>query len=405
MLTLTEDLAKSYLKGRGLPVPSGGAASSPAEAAALARKLGGEVVVKALVPTGRRGKAGAVLFATSPEATEAAAGKIIGGEIAGYAVERVYVEAKESIDAELYLAFVLESYPPMVLASRRGGVDIEDVHRDAPEEIIKREVDPATGLTPWAAAALWETAGIESARIPRLARLTAALWRAFVDGDALTLELNPIAVRPDGSLSLVGAMLGLDEAAVGRHPAWREAAQDSAMRAGRRANERELRVIAANDRIPGAVFRYTELDGDIGFVVGGGGASLFQHDLMLKMGAKPANHLDATPGAGWDEKMGAVIDAILDNPNVKGLLISYNFLQLIQVDDRMRRIARILEARKVDPTRFPIVVRLFGPADDEARRIAAGIPGLHYMPPESPLDAAVARIIELTGGPRPGVSL
>ncbi|MCB1546661.1 MAG: succinate--CoA ligase subunit beta, partial [Hyphomicrobiaceae bacterium] len=93
MLTLTEDLAKSYLKGRGLPVPSGGAASSPAEAAALARKLGGEVVVKALVPTGRRGKAGAVLFATSPEATEAAAGKIIGGEIAGYAVERVYVEA------------------------------------------------------------------------------------------------------------------------------------------------------------------------------------------------------------------------------------------------------------------------------------------------------------------------
>ena len=91
------------------------------------------------------------------------------------------------------------------------------------------------------------------------------------------------------------------------------------MRAGRRANERELRVIAANDRIPGAVFRYTELDGDIGFVVGGGGASLFQHDLMLKMGAKPANHLDATPGAGWDEKMGAVIDAILDKISQHGI--------------------------------------------------------------------------------------
>jgi succinyl-CoA synthetase beta subunit len=159
-------------------------------------------------------------------------------------------------------------------------------------------------------------------------------------------------------------------------------------------------VLDANQRVPGAVFRYTELDGDIGFFVGGGGASLFQHDLMLAMGARPANHLDATPGPGWKEKMAAVVDAILARPGVRGLLISYNFLQLINVDERMRMIVDHLKARQVDPAAFPIVVRLFGPGEACARKIAAELPGLVYMPPMSPIEEAVAKIVELTGGPR-----
>ena len=148
--------------------------------------------------------------------------------------------------------------------------------------------------------------------------------------------------------------------------------------------------------MPGAIFRYTELDGNIGMVVGGGGASLLQHDLMLALGGAPANHLDATPGAGWQDKMGAVLDAILANPRVTGLLVSYNFLHLVRVDERMQLIVNLLRARGVDPLILPIVVRLFGPREDDARRIAATLPGLHYMPPDSPIDEAVRRIVELT---------
>jgi succinyl-CoA synthetase beta subunit/citryl-CoA synthetase large subunit len=400
MITLTEDLAKAFLRNRSLPVPAGHAADTPEAAAEAARKLGGRVVVKALIAAGRRGKANAVRFADTPEAAQEAARDLLDLTIADLRVDRVYVEAREDIETELYLGFILDSYPPKILASREGGVDIEEIGRERPDAISRLDVDPLCGVKSWHAVQLWERAGVDGELLPALARLTAALWDAFCSADALTLELNPIAVRKDGSLCLVGAMLGVDDAALRRHPQWRGAAIAGATRAGRPANERELAVIAANNKTPGAVFRYSELDGDIGFVVGGGGASLLQHDLMLAMGAAPANHLDATPGPGWKDKMGAVFDAILANPKVRGILVSYNFLQLARVDLRMQHILDILIERHVDPTELPIVIRLFGPGEENARAIAATLPGLHYMEPDSPIDAAVARIIELTGGPR-----
>jgi len=404
MIALTEDLAKAFLRDRSLPVPRGCAADTPEAAGLAAAELGGRAVVKALVPAGRRGKAGAVRFADTPEAARTAARDLLALTIANLQVEQVYVESHEDIASELYLSFILNSYPPTVMASREGGVDIEEIGRNRPDAIARLDVDPLRGLKSWHAVDLWERAGVDNQLLPALGRLTSALWEAFRSADALTLELNPIAVRKDGSLCLVGAMLGVDDSALGRHPEWRKAAIAGATRAGRQANERELAVIAANNKTPGAVFRYSELDGDIGFIVGGGGASLLQHDMMLAMGAAPANHLDSTPGAGWKEKMGAIFDAILANPKVRGILVSYNFLQLVQVDQRMQHILEILVERHVDPKVLPIVIRLFGPGEDKARAIAATLPGLHYMAPGTPIDAAVAKIIELTGGPRTAVA-
>ena len=400
MIALTEDLAKAYLQSRGLPVPAGSAAATADEAARRAEALGGCAVIKALVPAGRRGLAGAVRKVGSPTEAREAGAALLGSDVGGHSVEQVYVEALEPIVAELYLSFVLDRYPAQVIASVHGGVDIEQIHRDHPDRIHRLNVDPVGGLRPWEAMRLWERCGIESARLPSLAALTVGLWQAFVAADALMLEINPVAVCADGRLSVVGAMLGVDDAALARQPQWQAMAATLASRGGRRANARERAVLEINARVPGAVFRYTELDGDIGFFVGGGGASLFQHDLMLALGARPANHLDATPGAGWKEKMAAVVDAILARPDVRGLLISYNFLQLVNVDERMRLIVDHLRLRGVDPTRFPVVVRLFGPGEDRAREIARELPGLVYMPPMTPIEAAVARIVELTGGPR-----
>lgn len=396
MLNLTEDLTKHFLRDRGLPVPEGRACATPQSAAQMTELLGGRAVVKALVAAGRRGKAGAIVLVDSADAARVAAARQIGSELAGLVIEQVYVEAREDIAAELYLSFVLDSTPPRLLVSCRGGVEIEQTHANQPDVIITVEVDPLKGMTRWDALAAWERAGADATLLSRLAGLTVQLWQAFVAADAQMLEINPLAVRSDGTLALVGAMLSIDEAALPRHPAWRIQAQAGAQKAGRNANPRERAVMLANERTPGAVFRYTELDGNIGLVVGGGGASLLQHDLMLALGGAPANHLDATPGAGWQDKMGAVLDAILANPRVKGLLVSYNFLQLVRVDERMRLIVDLLRARGVDPHRLPIVVRLFGPGEDEARRIAATLPGLHVMPPDSPIDAAVQRIVELT---------
>jgi succinyl-CoA synthetase beta subunit len=403
MIALTEDLTKAFLRERGLPVPAGEAADTDDAVARIAGALGGSAVVKALVPTGRRGLAGAVRLTDSVDAARIAARAMFGTRVGEYEVEQVYVEALEPIAAELYLSFVLDRYPPRFIASARGGVDIERVHHDHPEAIHTMEVDPAGGLRAWQALQLWERCGIESARLPALADLTVRLWQAFVAADGLMMELNPVALRTDGRFSIVGAMLGIDDAAIARHPRWQPVASALSTRGGRRANARERSVLDANSRVPGAVFRYTELDGDIGFFVGGGGASLFQHDLMLALGASPANHLDATPGGGWKEKMAAVVDAILARPDVRGLLISYNFLQLVNVDERMRMIVDHLKARQVDPAGFPIVVRLFGPGEARAREIAAELPGLFYMPPMSPIEDAVAKIVELTGGPRTAV--
>lgn len=403
MITLTEDLAKALLRNCSLPVPPGCAAGTPEAAAEIAAELGGRVVVKPLIPAGRRGKSGAVRFAETPEAARTAAQDLLELTIADLRVERVYVESREDVTTELYLSFLLNNFPPTVLASRDGGVDVEEIARDRPNAIARFDVEPLSGLKSWHATQLWEMAGVDDKLLPALGHLTSALWEVFCKTDALILELNPIAVRKDGSLCLLGAMLAVDDAALGRHPEWRGAAVAGATRVGRLANERELAVIAANNKAPGALFRYSELNGDIGFVVGGGGASLLQHDLMLAMGAAPANHLDSTPGAGWKDKMGAVFDAILANPKVRGILVSYNFLQLSPVDERMQHIIDILLERHVDPTKLPVVIRLFGPGEDNARAIAAKLPGLHYMPPGSPIDAAVAKIIELTGGPRAAV--
>src|SRR5688572_9604168 len=198
-MKLLEDHAKTWLRSRGLPLPDGRSAGSAAAAAAAARELGGRVAVKALVAAGRRGKAGAVKLAQDADAAAAAAGAILGMEVAGQRTERVCIEQAVDIAAELYVSFGFGRFAPQVVVSRRGGVDIEAVARG---EILTADIEQLRGLSPWQAAGLWERAGIESKLLPALASLTARLYDAFQAADALMLEINPLAVTRDGSLSL-----------------------------------------------------------------------------------------------------------------------------------------------------------------------------------------------------------
>ena len=387
MPNVTEDKVKSLLRERGIPVPAGGAAATPAEARAVAARIGKPVVVKALVATGRRGKSGAVRFADDPEEAGRAAEAILGTVVNGHLCSEVYLEEKVAIERELYLAFYLEDFPPRILISAEGGVDIESVHRDRPEAVIAVEIDPLRGVPAWDAVELWEQAGIDGRVLAGLGRLTADLYRQFRDADATMLELNPVAITADGPV-VVGAMMTVED------PLLEESGGSDVASGGRPLNERELRVIEANARIPGGMVRYTELDGDIGLWVGGGGAGLVQHDMILAAGGRPANHTDASTVN--PDKVRVLVDAILDNPNVRSLFVSWHYQQMARIEKRVVPVVEALKARNIDPRRFPVVIRMFGPGEELAREAAAELDGIHYLPHGAPLSDGVRLIVDLT---------
>lgn len=387
MQHLTEDKVKAALRNFGLPAPEGVSASTPAEAAQAAERFGGPVVIKALVPTGRRGHAGAVKFADTPDEAARIAQGLIGMDINGFECRAVYVEPKVAIVREVYLSFVVEDFPPRVLLSTRGGVDIEAVHRDTPEAIVTARIDPLRGMPVWDAVALWEQAGLETVALPALASLTARLYDFFVAHDGLMLELNPLAFDAEGNIHIVGAMLATEDAMFEG-----EEGDDGAPLDARA--ERERRVIEANRKFPGGMIRYKELDGDIGMFVGGGGAGLHQHDLILAAGGRPANHTDAST-INMD-KVRALIEAILDNPNVNSLFVSWHYQQMAQIDKRVIPAIEAIRERGIDPKEFPVVIRMFGPGEEKARAAAAEVEGIHYMPHGAPMTDGIDLIVRLT---------
>jgi succinyl-CoA synthetase beta subunit len=293
-MRLLEHDSKAVLHQAGLPVPIGAVAQSVDEAVARAATLvggGQRIAIKALVAAGRRGKAGAVSVCTADE-IRSQAERILSLQLDGVRVERLYLEAAVDISTEYYLAFAFGELAPRVVACLQGGVDIEAVAHRQPRALAGRDIDPIEGLQSWQAAALWEQAGAPSSQIPGLSALTVRLYAAFRDHDAQMLEINPLAVTPSGDLAIVGTMMEIDDNALFRHAAWQVQAEETAGPGGRPLTPGERRVSEANQRFPGGATRYIELDGEIGLMVSGGGASLYQHDLILHYGGRPANPTD-----------------------------------------------------------------------------------------------------------------
>ncbi|HUZ00955.1 MAG TPA: ATP-grasp domain-containing protein [Thermomicrobiaceae bacterium] len=399
-----EHHAKELLAHWGVPVPRGRAVATSRAAANVAVGFGGRAVVKALVPVGRRGKAGAVRLAGSSAEARAEAAALLRSYVGDYPVRHVLVEEPVPIARELYLSVALdrEARRPRLLVSARGGVEVEEIAHRTPEALASTTFDPLQGLPEYRARELWKAAGVGGRVLPRLGELTALLARAFSGLDAYLLEVNPLAVTTTGELVAVGAVLAVDDAALFRHPELAGKVLVASEKVWRPLTAREEAVNALNAAEPyrGSA-RYLELSGgDIGFLCGGGGASLVLFDAVVRAGGQPANYAEVG-GNPTQSKVAGLARLVLGKPGVHGLFVAHNITNNTQVDVVARGVIQALDASGISARDFPVVAREVGLHDAEGRAVFEAA-GARYLGEESTLgDAArvmVAAMHERYGG-------
>ena len=373
-MKLHEYQGKALFRAAGLPVPDGRVATSPDEAAQIARELG-RVVIKAQVHVGGRGKAGGVKLAGTPEEAREVAGRILGMDIKGLTVHKVLVEPAIDIATEYYAGIVNDrgSKRYVLMLSAMGGVDIEEVAHSNPEAIVRLVIDPAYGLQDWALRRAMRDAGFAQAQARELGRVLMGLYGVLLARDCLLAEINPLVITGDGTVVVADAKVDIDDNALFRQQdllPYREESFDNEM--DRQATELGL--------------TYVHLDGDIGVIGNGAGLVMNTLDVVTASGGKPANFLDIGGGAQADQVVKA-IDMVLSDAGVKGLI--FNIFGGITRCDEVAR--GMLEAAARSPLRVPVVVRLAGTQEEAGRAL---LEGSAYVPVASVQDAAL-RIQEL----------
>jgi succinyl-CoA synthetase beta subunit len=351
-MKLLEYQAKEVLAGLGVPIPPGRVARTPEEAAQACAELG-PVAVKAQVPVGGRGKAGGIKLAQTPEEARAAAQQIIGMDIKGFKVPLVYCEAALEIDRELYLGFTVDrdARSNILMLSAQGGMEIEQVAEEAPEAIARLYPNPWRGPLDFELNQLAWEAGL-GAHVRKLIPLIKKLYRAIPDYDALTAEINPLVVTPQGELVAGDAKLEIDENAAFRQ---------------RELEERYGEVLEGDRYEMEARKRnltYVSLEGEIGIIGNGAGLCMGTLDLVQRAGGGAANFCDIGGGAKA-EVVESALTVILMNPRVRGVLI--NVFGGITRGDEVAR--GLVQARDSLGMTLPLVVRLSGTNEEEGRAI------------------------------------
>ena len=354
-MKLQEYRSKEILARHDVPLLAGHTATTPAEARAAAERIGGPVVVKAQVLVGGRGKAGGVKLAATPDEAEARAADILGMDIKGITVRTVLVAPAADIATEFYLGLILDRAAKAitVIASAEGGVEIEETAKSNPDAILRLPLHPLLGLQDHDVRRTSFFLGIPTDLRKEFARILRGLYAAFVESDADLAEINPLVVTDAGELLALDAKIVLDDSALYRHPD---------LEAMRDLNEEEPAETAARE----AGISFIKLDGSIGCMVNGAGLAMTTMDLVKLAGGEPANFLDIGGGAKAD-KVTAAFRIILDDPNVKAILI--NIFGGITRGDEVAR--GIVEARANIERSVPMVVRIVGTNSEEAKPILA----------------------------------
>jgi succinyl-CoA synthetase beta subunit len=382
-MDLYEYQGKELFARFGIPVSEGKLASTPEEARAAAEGLGGQVVVKAQVLTGGRGKAGGIKLADSPEEAAQRAEEILGLDIRGHVVGKVWVERASDIAKEYYLSITFDrgEKKPLLMLTTEGGVDIEEVAERSPDALARLHVDPLIGFQPFQARWLCFTAGVGDPDEQKQAiGLVGRLYDAFVGADAMLCEINPLIVTPEGEVKALDSKFTVDDNALFRHP-------DIA----------EMRDLDAGDpqerlaREKGVT--YVKLDGEIGILGNGAGLVMSTLDVIAQVGGRPANFCDLG-GGGDAEGVVDALEVITSDPQVKGILFNI-FGGITRCDEVARGILEALDRMTIE---LPIVVRLDGTNAEEGRAmlVEAAQPNLHV---EETMLSAAGRVVELAGAP------
>ncbi|GBE42817.1 succinyl-CoA ligase [ADP-forming] subunit beta [bacterium BMS3Bbin10] len=370
-MNFEEHAAKPLLKAVGIPVPDGGLARSGDEAAALAERLG-PCVVKAQVPTGKRGKAGGIALAASGEEARGEAERILALEIAGFPVNSVLVESQVPIAKEFYAAVLNDSDTkgPLLLFSAEGGMDIEEIAEKHPDALVRLPVDIRRGLEADAlGSAIPDIDGVERAAL--LDTLT-KLYRAYLENDAELMEINPLVATEDGAVIALDCKFALDDSAIRRHE---ELAETGAPE----------KLTELEQRGQDIGFKYIELEGNVGVLSNGAGLTMTTMDAISHYGGEPANFLEIGGAAFTLGKQ--ALEVVLGNPRVKSLLI--NFCGAIARTDVMT--GGVLEAWDEVNPRVPVFWSISGTGEDEARAMLKKKLGVEPFPT---MDEAVKAAVE-----------
>ncbi len=349
-MNFEEHAAKPLLAQHGIAVPRGGLARTPDEAAEVAAGIGA-VVVKAQVPAGKRGKAGGIKLAATPDEARAHARAIIGMEIAGHPVEKVLIEEQMPIERELYAAVLNDtsSRSPLVMFSIEGGMDIEEVAATAPGKLRLQPADIRRGFSRAEAETLVRGLGLGAAE-GKVADALARLYQAYVAFDAELLEINPLVVTRDGRVVALDCKFVMDDCGIVRQP-------DIAC-----AGTPE-KLTGLEARAKAAGLKYIDLDGDVGVLANGAGLTMTTMDVIRHHGGRPANFLEIG-GEAYTQARPA-LELLLSNPRIRSLVI--NFCGAFARTDVMTR--GVIEAIEALKPRLPIFFSVHGTGDEEAIRM------------------------------------
>jgi succinyl-CoA synthetase beta subunit len=380
-MDLYEYQGKQLFARVGIPVSEGRLVTSPTEARAAAEELAAPVVVKAQVLTGGRGKAGGIKLADTPDEAEARAAEILGLDIRGHVVSRLWIEKASDIAKEYYLSVTFDrgEKKPLFMLTTQGGVDIEEVAERSPEALARLHVDPLVGFQPYQARWLCFRAGVtDPDEQKQVAAIVAKLYEAFVSCDAMLCEINPLIVTPSGEVKALDSKFTIDDNALFRHP-------DIA----------EMRDVEAADpqerlaREKGVT--YVKLEGEVGILGNGAGLVMSTLDVIDQVGGRPANFCDL--GGGGDAQ--GVVDAlevITSDTQVEAILFNI-FGGITRCDEVARGILAALGRMEIA---LPIVVRLDGTNAEEGRGLLADASAENLHVEETMLSAA-ERVVELAG--------
>jgi len=382
-MDLFEYQGKQYFARFGIPVSPGGVALTVDEAVKVAESAGYPVVVKAQVQVGGRGKAGGIKLANNAEETRLHAGNILGMDIKGHVVKRVWVEHASDIAEEYYASYTLDraAKKHLLMLSAQGGVDIEEVAAKDPDAIVKLHIDPVDGISEAVAREAAVAARIPAKAVDGVASILVQLYRCFVEGDCDLAEINPLILKPTGEVHALDAKVSLDNNASFRHPEWEE------YRATEELDARE-QLARTHD------LQYIGLEGSVGIIANGAGLAMSTLDVVNQVGGKAANFLDIGGGANADV-MAAALEVINFDKEVKSI-----FINIFGGITRGEEVAKgIVEALSRVDLRAPIVIRLDGTNAEQGREILAkaGIPESKLMSKPTMLEAAKAAVALANG--------